>query len=237
MNGFISIWILLLAGLGFSSPPDIGSGRLTLSFRPAFSGQSLVLNEQMYASANGDSLSVEVLRFYISGIELKGATASFQEKNTCHLIDAEDEKTRAIVLENVPAGDYESLIFHVGTDSLANVSGAMDGDLDPTLGMYWAWNSGYINTKIEGRSNACPTLHHAFTFHIGGYMPPHQTLRRVEMPLKNVRISKDAPADIQVQVDVAQFFNRIHLNKTNQVMIPSQQAALMADYFKSVFSL
>lgn len=237
MNGFVSMWILLLAGFGLPSPPVPESGTVTLSFRPEFSGQALVLNEHLYTSANGDSLSVEVLRFYISGIQLKGKSFHFQEKSTCHLIDAEDDNTRTIVLENVPAGDCGSLVFYVGTDSITNVSGAMDGDLDPTLGMYWAWNSGYINTKIEGRSNACPTLHHAFTFHIGGYMPPHQTLRRVELPLKNVRISKDAPTDIQVHVDVAQFFNRIQLDKTNQVMIPSQQAALLADYFQSVFSL
>jgi len=42
-------------------------------------------------------------------------------------------------------------------DSLANVSGAMSNDLDATKGMYWSWQSGFINLKIEGKSASCKT--------------------------------------------------------------------------------
>lgn len=40
----------------------------------------------------------------------------------------------------------------------------MDGDLDPLNGMYWAWNSGYINMKIEGITPKCQDATIYFNF-------------------------------------------------------------------------
>ena len=62
---------------------------------------------------------------------------------------------------NIP---FSKLKFQLGIDSLTNVSGAMGGDLDPTKGMYWTWQSGYINMKIEGKSNSCKTRKNQFQF-------------------------------------------------------------------------
>ena len=59
------------------------------------------------------------------------------------------------------------IYFQIGIDSLTNVSGDLDGDLDPALGMYWAWNSGYINMKLEGKSSSCKSVKKEFQFHIG----------------------------------------------------------------------
>ena len=222
---------------GFSTHPKSDFGTLALIIAPQFSGQPLMTGEQLYTVANGDSLYVDLFRFYISSVQLQGENLDYQEIGSYHLVDAEDSLSQTILLKNVPAGRYQSLVFYVGTDSLANVSGAMGGDLDPTLGMYWAWNSGYINIKIEGRSQACKTLHRAFTFHIGGYMPPHQTIRRVELPLKKLKIRENDTTSIQIDADLAMFFNQIDLSKTNQLMIPGREAAKMADCFKAVFTL
>ena len=232
------IWwpgLAILLCFGFSAQPEKGFGTLVLSINPQFAGQPLVLGEQLYYTSRGDSLYVDVFRYYLSSVQLLGKPVDYQEDNTCHLVDAEDSSSQTIVLKNVPAGRYASLVFYVGTDSLANVSGAMGGDLDPTLGMYWAWNSGYINVKIEGRSNACNTLHHAFTFHIGGYMPPHQTLRRVELPLNKLKIRAGETTSVRVNADLEQFFSSIELKNRNQLMIPGKEAARLADGFTEVF--
>ncbi len=230
-------WIgpAILVCFGFSTPPEKGFGTLVLTINPQFAGQPLVLAEQLYPGSYGDSLYIDVFRFYLSAVQLRGKSVDYHEDNGYHLVDAEDSIAQTIVLKNVPAGRYESLVFYVGTDSLANVSGAMGGDLDPTLGMYWAWNSGYINAKIEGRSNACNTLHHAFTFHIGGYMPPYQTIRRVELPLKKLKIRAGETTSIRVNADLEQFFQHIELKSSNQVMIPGKEAIRLANGFKDIF--
>lgn len=229
----LACWIALMALYGFS--PRSGTGTVVFTMVPQYAGQPLQLGQQLYHSPNGDSFYVDALRFYLSSVQLQGKRANYREKNSYHLIDAEDSSRLTFVLKDVPASTFTSLCFDIGTDSLTNVSGAMGGDLDPSLGMYWAWNTGYINVKIEGRSNACKTLHHRFEFHLGGYRPPFQTLRRLELPLPSLKIRANTTDTVRIPIDLAPFFEKIQLAKTNQVMIPSKQAAQLADVFKGVF--
>lgn len=210
-----------------------------MTITPQMDGVPLILNDRLYRTPNGDSLYVDVLRFYLTSVQLVGnaKTRRFVEKDSYHLFDAKETGGHTIALNNVPAGRYDSLCFFVGTDSLTNVSGAMGGDLDPTKGMYWAWNSGYINVKLEGRSKSCKTRHNVFEFHIGGYMPPHQTVRRVVLPLKKIAIRENGTTNVRLVVDLEKFFSQIRLAETNMVMIPSKQAAQLADWFTTVFKL
>ncbi|MDN3675869.1 hypothetical protein QWY90_00740 [Flavobacterium paronense] len=80
----------------------------------------------------------------------------------------------------------------------------MDGDLDPTKGMYWAWQSGYINIKIEGKSTSCKTRNNEFQFHIGGYREPNYMMRKVEFNCN----SND---NITIAIDLKDFFSNINL--------------------------
>lgn len=220
-----------------TAPPDTPRvGAVEIRIEPRVNGQPLALGGRLYRSPAGDSLYVDLLRFYISAVRLQGPDGSYSEPGSYHLIDAEEDDSQTIVLKNVPAGRYTTLSFLVGTDSLTNVSGALGGDLDPTKGMYWAWNSGYVNVKIEGRSDACPTRFHDFQFHIGGYMLLHATARAVVLPLKPAIISENTTTRIHVTADLERFFGKIKLAHTNSVMIPSGEAAMLADYFKDVFS-
>ena len=100
-----------------------------------------------------------------------------------HLIDVFEVDTLKINFKKLDFKKIKMIQFNIGIDSLTNVSGALGGDLDPQKGMYWAWQSGYINTKIEGRSPHCKNRKNAFQFHIGGYLQPFYAIRRVEMPL------------------------------------------------------
>ncbi len=235
MKSLLSL-VLVCCALSSLFAQSSGTGRLNLDFQAQFSGEPIVLGKRLFHSPTGDSLYLDVFRFYVSGIQLKGSKAVFSEKDSYHLLDAEEAGSLSIVLKNVPVGPYDSLIFYVGTDSLTNVSGAMGGDLDPTLGMYWAWNTGYINVKIEGRSNSCNTRYHGFEFHFGGYMPPNQTVRRVVLPLKALTVQTNQVDGIKVHTELSRFFSNFKLETTNQVMIPSATAAQLADYFQGIFS-
>lgn len=115
-------------------------------------------------------------------------------------------------------------MFHIGIDSATNVSGAMGGDLDPTKGMYWAWQSGYINVKIEGTSSVCNTRNHEFQFHLGGYLPPHYALQTLHFPVKN-------PQQIQIDIDIQKFLKNIDLARQNHIMSPSKEAVVLSKIF------
>jgi hypothetical protein len=105
----------------------------------------------------------------------------------------------------------------------------MAGDLDPIKGMYWAWQSGYINMKLEGKSSSCKTRNNEFQFHIGGYLSPYYAIRKVAL-------SYDKKAtQINIGIDLYNFFANLNLAKTNSVMIPGTLAMELADYSKSLF--
>lgn len=228
--------IALVAFCSSAPQPKEQFGTVEITIEPEFFGQTLVLGNRLYHTPKGDSLYLDLLRFYISSVQLQGTKGVYKEPNSYHLIDIEENDSPKILLKNVPLGQYTQLRFLIGTDSLTNVAGAMGGDLDPTKGMYWAWNTGYINAKIEGRSASCNTRRQAFEFHIGGYKSPHQTVREVVLPLKNIVLRENSPAKIPVQLNLGTFFSHIQLALTNSIMIPSAQAALLADYFQETFS-
>ncbi len=55
-----------------------------------------------------------------------------------------------IVLNNVPARDYNQVEFALGVDAEANGSIRSVGDLDPNSRMAWSWEVGYKFILFEG---------------------------------------------------------------------------------------
>ena len=102
--------------------------------------------------------------------------------NECH----QNKKICCLRLQNYKK-NIKSISFCIGIDSLASVSGALSGDLDPSNGMYWAWQSGYINMKIEGTSSSCKTRKNSFNFHIGGYLKPYNAIKKIEIPINKIQ--------------------------------------------------
>lgn len=208
-------------------------GKITLVIEPVFNGRPLQTGEQAYVNDRGDSLYVDLLKFYLTQIKLGNSNC----KECNHLFDSDDSSTYSYSFA-VLEGNYTTLSFILGVDSVTNTSGAYGGDLDPTKGMYWAWNSGYIMAKLEGHSRVCPTLHHAFEYHIGGYMPPYNTARiaRLQLPSPIV-VNRNENTVVRLRADVAAWFRGIDIAKVNNVVIPGKEAAKMADNYAKMFSL
>jgi hypothetical protein len=197
----------------------------TIFFLPTFNAEALVLGK--YYPFKSDSLRLETLRFYVSNIEFLNNGTVIGKVSGCHLIDAESNRT--IPLAEALPPRFDALRFQLGVDSLTNVSGALGGDLDPVLGMYWAWQSGYINFKLEGNTPTCATRLHAFQLHIGGYLPPFQTLQTVTLPILAHETSP------KITLNIAAFLNQIDFTKTPNIMSPSKTAADMAKLLPAFF--
>ena len=196
---------------------------------PQKSTELIHLQDSAFYSNDKDSIEIRTLKFYISGIELynKGASV-WKEANSYHLIDASDEKTLSIPLSFPTSLDYTILSFNLGIDSATNTIGVQGGDLDPMRGMYWTWQSGYINFKLEGSSPLCNTRHHAFEFHIGGYHHPYNSLQRISL-----NVSKDL--NTVAYIEIGKLLSVINLTKTNQIMTPGKEAVWIAEQVKSCF--
>ena len=202
---------------------------IVMDFHLVFDNHPLEINKK-YVSETKDSLEVNVFKFYISNISIQFAdNTNYTEENSYHLLDIENPNSLQIPLPNYTEKSILKITFTIGVDSLANVSGAMSGDLDPTNGMYWAWQSGYINMKIQGTSKSCKTRKNAFDFHIGGYLKPNDASRTITLEPKNNRLN--------IKVDLAKLFSKISLSGTSSIMIPGKQAMEIADKSIQMFSL
>ena len=202
---------------------------LFLGFHFKWKTENLELHKNYYS--NKDTLQINLLKFYVSGIEINYENGeNYREKNSYHLIDFEDIKTQKIAISKSNSKTISKVIFHIGVDSTASVSGALSGDLDLQKGMYWAWQSGYINMKIEGKSNSCRTRKNQFQFHIGGYMEPNYSLRKI-----NLNGNFNDKNQINVVMDLEKLFTEIDLKHTNTIMIPSEKAMQFADITAKIF--
>ncbi len=205
---------------------------LQLIIEPIYGNNQLVIDTYLPLSKT-DSVQITLLKFYLSNIELLNDKKTvWQESNSVHLMDLEDINSFRIAL-NVPKSiEFNSIKMNLGIDSLTNVSGALGGDLDPTRGMYWAWQSGYINFKLEGKSPICPTRKHAFQFHLGGYLGTDYAMQLIDFQL-----SKPVFDTITLQLNIQNFLSRIDLNQQNSIVTPSAEAVVLAQKVAQLFRL
>ena len=180
-----------------------------------------------------DSLQLTKLKFYLTNFRLLSMTGPLlpiEEKNL--LIDG--FQINKIKLNfKVPKNTKDLLIAcDLGVDKKHNLSGANSGDLDPVNGMFWSWQSGYINFKIEGVSPSCYTRKNKFQFHIGGYQTPHQTKRQLSLKLKNGEIQ-----NLVISIELSKFFDDLELSTENQLTTVGAKASQMANRFQKIFSL
>jgi hypothetical protein len=213
-----------------------------ITISPVFGDKSITENT-WFVSKKGDSIQFENIRFYLSNIQFEMDDKTvIQDTVKAHLFDVYEPTTLKIALKNINFNKIKTMSFNIGIDSLTNVSGALDGDLDPQKGMYWAWQSGYINMKIEGKSPQSKNRKNVFQYHIGGYLPPFYTMKRVEMPVNVQNTVEERNPDIigkggVLKMDLAKFFENISISTQNSIMMPCKEAMQLADYSTSMFSI
>lgn len=209
---------------------QVSAQHLVLHFKPTFQGKELVM-DKYYLLSSGDSIMFETFRCYISGIALLGKDEKHAiriDTNGYYLLDASEPVSMNVRLKVIPK--YTGIQFNLGVDSEKSVSGAMGGDLDPEKGMYWAWQSGYINFKIEGKCNKVPSRNHEFQYHVGGYAGKDKAIQQVKKII-------EASNELTVYIELDKFISGTDMHKQYEVMIPGTEAVQLAKQFANCFEL
>lgn len=187
------------------------SGQSYIKIEPTFESKPLILD-----STYSDQTRITSLRFYIGNIKLMKDTQIVFEQPSYQLMDAKFPETLKIT---VPKVSFNKIAFSLGIDSLTNNRGALTDDLDPQNGMYWTWQSGYINFKLEGEKVQ------PFTFHIGGHLKPFNAHRSI--------ISTLSCNTIYLSIDS---ILRKTLTVSSKIMSPSKDAMRFANLLSTSFT-
>lgn len=193
-------------------------GNLSVEFDNIAGASDLQLNTGSYTNAAGQTFKVTKLKYYVSNFVLtntNGTVYTVPQDSCYFLIDEGDALTHEPILK-VPEGEYKTLTFMVGVDSLRSTKdiSKRTGVLDPTAAggdMYWGWNSGYIFFKMEGTS---PASMMGFMYHIGGFggysSATINNLKTITLDLASrgvPQVKAGKATNIHLMVDVLKMFN------------------------------
>ncbi|MFT3705654.1 MAG: hypothetical protein QM802_25015 [Agriterribacter sp.] len=247
---FIALVIFSLASCKKDNTNDYNSntkGDLSIEFDNIVGAQNLALNTGSYTNGSSETYNITKLKYFISNISLQnvnGATYIVPQDDSYFLIEEGNEEKDHASLE-VPEGEYKSLTFMVGVDSLRNTKDISErtGALDPAgeaNGMYWGWNSGYIFLQLEGTSTASAEDGHVFMYHIGGFggysSPTINNIKTVTLDLTpggTPKVHSGKETNIHLMVDIAKLFdavNHISITATPAVMFDAYSTSISANY-------
>ena len=238
-----SLFFMLLVGLCLGAQAFIrrpacnhnlnaGPDRV-FNFKAVFQGKMIGLSQENTENrkSKNEAPKLHMLRFYLSNfVFLKNGAPVFEAKNSYHLLDLEDESSLELKFKGLGELDFDQVVFNLGIDSLTHVAGVMGGDLDPTKGMFWTWQSGYVNFKMEGEYGKCPTQNHAFQFHLGGWQAPFQSVQ-------SVRLMVPKSEKLCLQLDLTPFFDQIDWVKKYSIMSPCKEAVAASKILANSFSV
>ncbi len=246
-NRLFSIPILLFFVLPLSSYQNKNTvkektGTVKIIFINTVKGKPLELNTGNYTNPFAEAYTVTKFKYYISHISLASGSSIFNEPESYHLIDANNAAALHFSFD-VNTGNYQSLSFMPGVDSLHNVSGAQTGALDPLNDMFWTWNTGYIMAKLEGTSPQSKVVNNKVEFHIGGFMGPYQVLKNIVLNFpagKTLIIREGVTSEIIIEADINNWWqqpNDIKIAEHPVCSTPGALAKKIADNYSNMFSI
>lgn len=203
--------------------------KTSISFKVNIYNEALVLDKKH--TINGCETSISKCKFYISQLVfLKKGKVVFTEKDSYHLIDVENKTSSEITLNLKNKIVFDEISFVLGIDSSTNHSGVKGGSLDPSNGMYWTWQSGYVNFKLEGNLATCESSEKDFIFHLGGFLNGTKCDQKINLAVENQE-------KINLDLDLSSFLEYIYFKKTIHIMTPGEESISLSKRLAKCFSI
>lgn len=194
---------------------------LTVEFDQVAGSSDLDLNTGSYTNAMGQSFNVTKVKYFVSNFILTNTdgTVYTVPQDECYFLIDESDLSSHMPLLKVPEGEYKTLSFMIGVDSLRNTMDVSQrtGVLDVSgaaADMYWTWNSGYIFLKLEGTSPDVSAPGNIFKYHVGGFggysSPTTNNLRTVTLDLTSggtAKVKSGKSTNIYLTVDILKILN------------------------------
>ena len=143
----------LLVSCEKDTPPPVATVATTnvsITFNNTVNGKTISSSDTNYRNAAGNLYTINLLKYYVTNMVLVDENNKEWLAKNYHLINIDEPAQNTFLLSGIPNAKYTKMKFILGVDSSRNTSGVQDGFLDPSYGMIWDWNTGYIFFKHEG---------------------------------------------------------------------------------------
>jgi hypothetical protein len=217
---------------------------VTLKFTHNWDGTPVTasdFNSFNYVTENGESVSIERLRYVLSNILFNN---NVQGSNLYKLIDLNNNDTE-IIIKNIPLININSLSFTFGFSDADNIDGIYQDLNTASFNVPSMLGGGYHYMQFDGKYKDTNNLDANFNYH---------AIRAVNRSDPNNLIFEDTSflvdfgsvtitnnATIEIKMNIAEWFknpNTWDLNQLNTVLMPNFEAQkLISANGKSVFSL
>lgn len=224
-----------------SNPNNPTTNEVHFQFENYFGDLELLMNAGEYTTAQNEKVTITTFNYWITNIKLvKNDGSEFIENESYRLLRGDQHGTLHFHLKDVPAGTYTAVKFMIGVDLERNTSGAQTGALDPGTNpdMFWTWNTGYIQAKLEGTSPQSTAPNHTFEYHIGGVAAGMETPRSVTLGFPQTLEVGAKAGSLIIKADIAKWFPTPKtIAEVSSVTMPGQAAVKIADNYAKMFSL
>jgi len=213
-------------------------GQATLSFDARVNGSDFALNTNYTIGSR--TYQFNKLRYWVSNVSLVDTKGTeYKIPNSYFLVEetgpvsVQDgaytypaNKREDVTLQNIPVGDYKTVKFSIGVDSVFNKNLSLQaGELSQLNGMTnvsWMWHTSYIFSSIGGTVTEGAT-----TKTIKAETGLNTNYKSVSLDLPaTMHISSSKVKTIVLVTDVSKLFNGIDLIATPT--IGASQAAAMS---------
>jgi hypothetical protein len=180
-----------------------------------------------YKTAGGADYSVDLLKFYVSNVQLVKADGSSQAVQGLSLASFGDTApNKGKLLENgqifnakttqnetvftltAPSGDYKGIRFEIGVPKDLNhrEASTIPMPLGLESGMFWAWNPGYIFFRLEGKTTVenktQPWLLHMGTDNW------RLNINQFDLAANKIKIKVDGKSSSTINLDLEKIFSK-----------------------------
>jgi hypothetical protein len=169
-------------------------------------GEVQVLLGEWQKSDSNVSVRIDKLRWYVS------LPPAGKKGSKAWLLDLADSASLDQQMSR-PVNNKISLLF--GIDSAIQVGGVGTGALDPLRGMYWTWQTGYVQWKMEGAIRV-DGIESPLELHLGGF----DGVTKSQSMLSDYLIYPTTNSVI-AQWDISPFLAEVVRRKKFGVMSPS----------------
>ena len=229
LNNYFFLFLIfgIFGSCSIQNKMESNIGTSQLAFNVLFNGQQFNIGDTLHFK--NEFVIIEKLKFYISNIKVQNRGQTWEQKDSYYLLNLEKESS--LTIEMMLPADLKTgqMTIGIGIDSLTNDAGVGDKALDPLNGMYWTWNTGYINFKLEGKSSLCGNSNQTFTFHLGGFLNDNLAYQEIDFPIsKNNR-------NYNVSLDLLEVLKSLDLEKNHTLMSEGTEAKRISKIIAQLF--